>query len=245
MSLWTTTDNNAGTGKPKFDNGADVFGVDTTEISAGSDNVVSIEVNSAGTGYASAPDVDVGGNTGSTATVASGKVTALSITGTNTLHTTAPAVTIDPPVAKQFNGTSAVTVGTDTIALTGHGFVTGDAATYTEGATAITGLTTATVYYVIEGGNANTLKLAESVSDATVGTAIDLTIVGSNDNHSLTGATATGSASLGSGNYTHAGWVKRTVGTGGRAGRVQYETLVAMSSITGDASDDTEFPESV
>ena len=30
---------------------------------------------------------------------------------------------------------------------------------------------------------------------------------------------------------------------GGRAGRVQYETLVAMGSITGDASDDTQLPE--
>jgi len=42
---------------------------------------------------------------------------------------------------------------------------------------------------------------------------------------------------------SHAGWVLRTEGTGGRAGRVQYETLVAMSSITGDAADDTELPE--
>jgi hypothetical protein len=29
----------------------------------------------------------------------------------------------------------------------------------------------------------------------------------------------------------HAGWVLRTEGSGGRAGRVQYEVLVAMSSI--------------
>jgi hypothetical protein len=41
----------------------------------------------------------------------------------------------------------------------------------------------------------------------------------------------------------HAGWVQRTKGTGGRAGRVQYETLVAGSSITGDADDDAVFPE--
>ena len=32
----------------------------------------------------------------------------------------------------------------------------------------------------------------------------------------------------------HAGWVIRTAGTGGRAGRVQTETLVAMGSIYGD-----------
>lgn len=36
---------------------------------------------------------------------------------------------------------------------------------------------------------------------------------------------------------SHSGWVLRTEGTGGRAGRVQYETLVAMGTITGDAED--------
>lgn len=42
---------------------------------------------------------------------------------------------------------------------------------------------------------------------------------------------------------SHAGWVLRTEGSGGRAGRIQYETLVALSSMTGDASDDTDFPD--
>lgn len=41
----------------------------------------------------------------------------------------------------------------------------------------------------------------------------------------------------------HAGWVLRTEGSGGRAGRVQHEVLVAMSSISGDASDDTPVPD--
>ena len=36
---------------------------------------------------------------------------------------------------------------------------------------------------------------------------------------------------------THAGWVLRTEGSGGRAGRVFHETLVAMGSITGDLED--------
>lgn len=36
---------------------------------------------------------------------------------------------------------------------------------------------------------------------------------------------------------THAGWVLRTEGSGGRAGRVFYETLVAMGSMSGDAED--------
>lgn len=41
----------------------------------------------------------------------------------------------------------------------------------------------------------------------------------------------------------HAGWVRRTEGTGGRSGRVSYEVLVAGSSISGDAADDTQLPE--
>lgn len=43
----------------------------------------------------------------------------------------------------------------------------------------------------------------------------------------------------------HAGWQLRTVGQGGRAGRVFYETLVAMGSMSGDGSDDTILPDIV
>ena len=41
----------------------------------------------------------------------------------------------------------------------------------------------------------------------------------------------------------HAGWVLRKEGTGLRAGRVTYETLVAMGSMTLDTSDDSSFPD--
>jgi len=47
----------------------------------------------------------------------------------------------------------------------------------------------------------------------------------------------------------HAGWVLRTQGQGGRAGRIHYEVLVAASSMTldagggGEALDDTQLPE--
>ena len=60
---------------------------------------------------------------------------------------------------------------------------------------------------------------------------------------------ATAVASLGSGDgaggttLTHAGWVRRTVGTGGRAGRVNQEVLVAMGSMTGDQADDIQYPD--
>ena len=76
------------------------------------------------------------------------------------------------------------------------------------------------------------------------GTAIDITS-GSGAGHTLTGETATATASRGaSSSGFHAGWVRRTVGTGGRAGRISYETLVASSSIAGDQGDDKELPDS-
>lgn len=43
---------------------------------------------------------------------------------------------------------------------------------------------------------------------------------------------------------THSGWVLETVGSGGRAGRVQREVLVAMNTIGGDA-EDASFPDFV
>ena len=41
----------------------------------------------------------------------------------------------------------------------------------------------------------------------------------------------------------HAGWVLRHEGRGLKAGRVWYETLVAMGSMTGDGNDDTYLPD--
>ena len=45
------------------------------------------------------------------------------------------------------------------------------------------------------------------------------------------------------GRIPHSGWVLRKEGTGGRAGRVTYEVLVATGSIATDGSDDTNFPD--
>ena len=41
----------------------------------------------------------------------------------------------------------------------------------------------------------------------------------------------------------HAGWVLRTEGSGGRSGRIQYETLVALRTTSGDGSDDALLPD--
>jgi len=59
------------------------------------------------------------------------------------------------------------------------------------------------------------------------------------DTNEMANTSATNKASR----PAHAGWVLRTAGTGGRAGRVTTEVLVAMGSITLDgsasANDDT------
>ncbi len=80
------------------------------------------------------------------------------------------------------------------------------------------------------------------------GTVIDLTGTGNDDQYfeknASVAATAIALKGVGGANSAvqHSGWVKKTSGTGGRAGRVTFETLVAMSSISGDASDNAAFP---
>lgn len=44
---------------------------------------------------------------------------------------------------------------------------------------------------------------------------------------------------------THPGWILRTEGTGGRAGRVFHETIVAMGSMTSDGEDDVQYPDAI
>ena len=77
------------------------------------------------------------------------------------------------------------------------------------------------------------------------GPPITLTAGSSETGHSFTGIPATCSTLVGGAQgVAHAGWNRRTLGTGTKAGRVFYETLVASSSITGDAGDDSELPDS-
>jgi len=249
MALWSNTDGDAG--KPKYLSDADkavTYGVDTTEINVGGDNVTAIGVAEAGTRYAEAPGVSFSGGAGSgaaaTATISGGAVTAVTITNTGTGYTSVPTVTIQVPVLTI--PTANITLATDTISYTAHGLSAGDQVTYNNGGgTAATGLTSGTTYYVIASGlTANAFK----VSATSGGAAVDITGAGNNAQYFIiVGATrATALASLGehaSGGAAHAGWVRRTVGTGGRAGRVFTETLVAMGSMGSDASDDTVLPD--
>jgi len=120
--------------------------------------------------------------------------------------------------------------------------------------TAVPPLTANGTYYV---SFANTSSIALSATSGGANISFSPSAV-STETHSIQGLTATAlliPAGARFGGATHAGWVLRTEGTGGRAGRVHYETLVAMGSLgnnnvkygtaptTLDASDDAVLPD--
>jgi hypothetical protein len=230
------------------------FGLDATEIRvSGNAAVQQYIITNAGSGYAANAAVSVANTTGgantlaANSTVATGRVTAVTANATISGYTSAPAVTIAAPAAQSFNANAAVTNATDAIAITTANsfFLAGDKVTYTvaTGNTALTNLTSGGTFY-IKTSNTTVVTLATAPN----GDTIDLTKGLSETGHSLRGETATAVAVLTERGYTkgaaHTGWVLRTVGTGGRAGRVQYETLVAMGgNFSDDASDDAILPD--
>ena len=182
----------------------------------------------------------VGDTATGTAVLSDNKLASVTVTAVGSDYQSVPAVTIAAPAEVTFNAASAV-AGT-AITMSSHPFETGDQVTYSDkGGTAITELTDGGTLFITK-VDANTVN----VSSTRGGAAISLTD-GSSENHGLTGVTATATADLGMGDgftganssseVAHIGWVKKTVGTGGRAGRVHYETLVAASSISGDGED--------
>ena len=227
------------------------FGLDVNEISVaiGNTAVAQYVIVNAGSGYAANAAVTVANTSGgantlaANSTVSGGRVTALTANGTVIRgYTSAPTVTIAAPGAQSFNANAAVTNATDAIAITTANsfFLAGDKVTYTvaTGNTALTNLTSGGTYY-IKTSNTTAVTLAAAPN----GDTIDLTKGLTETGHSLTGETATAVAVLTGRGYidgaAHTGWVLRTVGTGGRAGRVQYETLVAFGgNFSTDASDD-------
>lgn len=155
------------------------------------------------------------------------------------------------------------TCAATTLAVNDHVIVSG---TLT-GTGTITGYTNPTIYEVsaVTGTSPNVtgFTLVDEAGNAivtTAGTTVGLSVkpytiamlsgTGNNAQYfeiQATADAATAVADLGSGTQatiTSPGWVRRTVGTGGRAGRVQYETLVAgRNLIAGDASDDIALPD--
>ncbi len=220
------------------------FGVDTTEMGVTSGALIEGIVTFAGSGYGANAAITLSGGGGSSGVAnaqanATGRIAAINISTAGSSYETNPTVVIAAPAAVTFNALTAVSNTADTISLTtaNSKFLVGDKVTYTvaAGNTAIGGLANATQYFIAF-SNTSVVTLAATFGGAN----INLTASVSETGHSLQGETATGVINVsGAKNrgVAHAGWNVRKVGTGGRAGRVQYETLVAMGSMTSDAED--------
>ena len=186
----------------------------------------------------------VGETAAATAVIATGRVSSYTITTSGSGYASAPTLSVATQDAL-FNAESGVTANGMITTTAAHGLVVGDRVQYDRNSrTAISELTDEAYYYVVTLGSTTTLQLG-----ATRGGAIIALSDGSDHNQKLIGEAATATAARGVGRAgvglgrqrdmmgAHLGWVKRTVGTGGRAGRIHYETLVAASSITGDGED--------
>ena len=141
--------------------------------------------------------VDTAKDVNFSGTVNAKSLTQLSGTGTTTLANDVIADPGAPTTVHTFNGSTAVTAGTDEITITAHGLETGDSIVYDSGAggtvdgtslspmvTTIPGLAPDRTYVVIR-VDADTIQLAENHENAEVGTAIDLTGTGLGEHHSI------------------------------------------------------------
>jgi hypothetical protein len=234
-----------------------LFLIDATEEHSGGDKVTDVSLIQGGAGYVEAPGVTFsnGGGSGAaaSATISGGAVTKVTMTNVGTSYETVPTVTLQTPVLTV--PTANVNTGTSVITYTAHGQANGAALVFNwNGSANIGGLTNANTYYVAP-VNANSFKLATSAANAANNVTISLTTTGGTGQYFIissgTRATAIAVKGLGQNDdanstFTHAshvGWNLKTVGSGGRAGRVTYETLVALANPIGDGSDDITLPD--
>jgi hypothetical protein len=234
-----------------------VFGLDATEMSVttGTSNGI-YRVTSGGTGYGSNAVVTLAfsnssgsytnalaanSTVGTTGTDA-GRVTALTsnatvtgIIGQVSLSIAAPSsINITANSTGFANGTVAGASNSSFIISSANSkWQVGDRLYYgvPSANTPIAPLSGNTYYYV-SFANTTVIKLATTATGSNIAIT-DTRVLGAAETHTFTGDTAT-AVLIPSGakrHAAHAGWVLRTEGTGGRAGRVQYETLVAMGSL--------------
>lgn len=225
-----------------------VYGLDANEMGVATSSTNGIyRVTSGGSGYGanavvtltfanSVANVSAANSTINTTSNA-GRVTALTSNVSITGISEVPALTIAAPAAINITANSVgFSNTTDTLAITtaNSRFQVGDRVFYAVPAanTPIAPLTGNTFFFV-SFANTTTIKLATTSGGANIDiTDTRVTAVG--EVHTVRGDTATGllipTGAMRQG-AAHAGWVIRTEGTGGRAGRVQYEVLVAMGSL--------------
>lgn len=252
-----------------------VFGIDTTEMGVSGGPIAETYVTSGGSGYIANVAVTLTFANGVTNAVAvnstsgssgsnAGRITALNINAAGSGYTTNPTVTISAPGLIIFNGNTGVTpnasIGAFVAYASANSFLqVNDKVVYAGNATSTpVTLVDGRAYYV-SFANSTGFKVSDTAGSANINFA-----KASGDGNTAGGATFQGETATGyvvvGGTHgkgvAHAGWVVRREGSGGRAGRVQYETLVAMGSLgaqtaaygtaalVSDASDDTQLPDS-
>lgn len=247
LMFGNTTANAYGTGEI-----IGMYAVDTTEMAVGAGNVAIITINNAGSGYTANATVTIAGGGGSSATAnatantSTGKIQIVNITAAGSSYETNPTVTIAAPTAIIFNGNTAVSGNTIALSSANSKFQVGDRLTYAGNTTSTPGGLTDTASYYVSFANSTVIALATTPNGANIALTPASGTSTTANGATFTGTTATATATVGGAQnkgVAHAGWVVRTEGTGGRAGRVQYETLVASGSIGTDASDDSILPD--
>lgn len=147
-----------------------------------------------------------------------------------------------------------------TIAIASNGAVTGTSTAFTTEArvgdyiresgedyliTAIASNSAATVIAGVPGATLSAVSAGASYTlsekPKSVTTSESVNTSGTQGNPTKVYGADTNETTAKQGKIPHAGWVRRVAGSGNRSGRTSYEVLVAMSSISGDQADDTQF----
>lgn len=216
----------------------DVFGVSVAELDGGA-GVATIAVTAAGTGYTVRPTVSIGGDgSGATAT-ATAKVVTFTVANTGTGYSNGDIITVAGGTGTSANATVTTGTGPANTEVASLALISGGS--YTVLPTLTNNISTTD-----GSGTGIRVNLSMGVNDITV------TLAGSNytsapvtiANTGGLGGGATATATLQSSDRSrmaHAGWVhfgdQYTDANGNT--RQKTEVLVAMSTITNDADDDT------
>jgi hypothetical protein len=204
-----------------------VFGVSASEKS-GTGNVATLTITSAGSGFTARPTLSItGANTVQAVAIANAKTVGVTITAAGTGYVAGQVFTAT-------GGTGTATTLTITT-VNGSGNVTAVSITQAGDYTALPTLTNNPfTSNTTVSGTGFTATLSMGVGSTLVTT---VTVGGAGGTGAIVAPVLTGQEGTSKG--VLAGWNLRKEGSGGRAGRVQYECLVAMGSISGDGADDT------
>ena len=219
------------------------FGVSVTEMNVSNGSILEIAVQYPGSGYTANAVVTLTGNGTANATSnTTGYISTVNVVLAGNTYLAPTAVTIAAPPAQAVNALTGVSNTLSFISIATNVLQVNDKVTYTvaAGNTSIIGLTSGVTYRVFA-ANSTGISLSRHKN----GAILPLTATVSETGHTFQGETAIASATmvgLKHKGIAHPGWVVRREGTGGRAGRVTYETLVAMGTITGDGTDNTVLP---